>query len=220
MPDFQILCANDQLIQRLVPHYAEIVSLMVRLLPSDKPAPKVLDLGSGSGRISEAMSKRFPEIELTLLDATAETLDLAGERLAGTSTTFVHGDFTTADLGTGYDAIVAGLTLHHLDDTAKQGMLGRLWNALSGNGTLIISDIVRGSTDAWNHRYEAMWLEHIADLPAQQHDNVLQHYREQDHPTRVEDQLGWLEAAGFTQVACHWRHLNFAVWTGQKQMQP
>lgn len=216
MTGFSILCPNDELILRLIPHYADMVDVMVRLLPSAPEPRKILDLGAGPGRISEVIHKRMPTARLTLLDSNEDVLAIAGRRLANAAPAIVVGDFTTVDLGSGYDAIVAGLTLHHLTDSGKQGMTTRLWDALADDGLLVVSDIVRGSTPSWDQRYEEMWLDHIADLPPKQLENVLRHYREHDRPATVEDQLRWLEEAGFTEVACHWRHLNFAVFSGQK----
>ncbi|MBT3345374.1 MAG: methyltransferase domain-containing protein [Gemmatimonadetes bacterium] len=216
MPNFSVLCPNDELIQKLIPHYAEIVDLMVEFLAREKDPVHVLDLGAGPGRISEVIHKRYPDTQLTLLDSNEDILTVARKRLGATMPRFIVGDFTTADLGHGYDAIAAGLTLHHLDETGKQAMTARLWDALSPGGRLVISDLVRGATPAWDQQYEQMWLDHISGVPAQQHENVFRHYRDHDRPSTVEDQLRWLQEAGFTEVACHWRHLNFAIFSGQK----
>ena len=92
----------------------------------------------------------------------------------------------------------------------------RLWDALSPGGLLVISDLIRGETPTWDKYYEQMWLEHISSVPAQQHENVLRHYRDHDRPSTLQDQLHWLQEAGFTEVACHLRYLNFALFSGIK----
>lgn len=215
MANFSVLCPGDELIQRLVPNYSQIVDLMVQLLAAMGGPRSVLDLGAGPGRVAEAIHRRFSQARLTLLDASPDVLEIARRRLPAADATFVVGDYTRADLGRDYDAIAAGLTLHHLDDDGKRAMAGRLYDALADGGVLVVSDIVRGSTPAWDRWYEAMWLDHIADV-AQEDEYVLQHYREHDHPATVEDQLRWLQQAGFAEVACHWRHLNFAVYSGRR----
>ena len=43
-----------------------------------------------------------------------------------------------------------------------------------------------------------------------------QKYLEQDIPDSAEDQMEWLQEAGFNQVDCYWRYLNFAVFGGRK----
>jgi tRNA (cmo5U34)-methyltransferase len=41
-------------------------------------------------------------------------------------------------------------------------------------------------------------------------------YLEEDRPGSVEDQTQWLAEAGFEDVGCHWRYLNFAIIGGRK----
>ncbi len=38
----------------------------------------------------------------------------------------------------------------------------------------------------------------------------------EDTPASVEDQAAWLEEAGFADVGCHWRYMNFAIFGGRK----
>ncbi len=216
MTNFSILCPNDELIQRVVPYYAQMVDLMVRILSSGPQPETILDLGAGPGRISEVILKSLPDATLTLLDASEGILKIAEKRLAAANPALIVGDFTEADLGGPYDAIVAGLTLHHLSDDEKQQMIHRLREVLAPGGLLVVSDIVLGSTPAWDHYYEQVWLDHISDLPSEQHANVARHYHEEDHPARLEDQLQWLQDDDFEEVACHWRNLNFAVFSGRK----
>ncbi len=218
MANFTVLCPNDELIQRLIPHYDEIVDLMVQLLPATLSPAKVLDLGAGPGRISEVLHKSFPDARLTLLDASDDVLAIARRRLSMMEPSFIVGDFTTVDLGDGYGVVIAGLTLHHLDDEGKRAMAVRLWDVLADGGVLVVSDIVRGSTPEWDRRYEQMWFDHISGLPSKQHGNVMRHYQEHDRPAALEDQLRWLQEAGFNEVACHWRYLNFAIWSGRKPL--
>jgi hypothetical protein len=41
-------------------------------------------------------------------------------------------------------------------------------------------------------------------------------YLEEDIPSSVEEQTKWLTEAGFSEVGCHWRYLNFAIFGGMK----
>ncbi|MEW6753097.1 MAG: hypothetical protein AB1505_19280 [Candidatus Latescibacterota bacterium] len=42
------------------------------------------------------------------------------------------------------------------------------------------------------------------------------HCAEADRPASVEEQMAWLAQAGFVEVACHWRQINFAVFSGSR----
>ena len=120
------------------------------------------------------------------------------------------------DLGTGYDAIVAGLTLHHLDDDGKQKMVGRLRDALCRGGLLVVCDVVSGTTPEWDERYEDLWFSRLEELIPEDSEYIKQHYLDEDRPASVEDNLQWLREAGLDDVACHWRYFNFAIWSGKK----
>ena len=217
MAEFAILNEGDELINRVVPDYSIILDTIVLLLPAPNGGNlKILDLGAGSGRISEVIHRELPAADLTLLDISDEMLAVAKRRLDDVRAAFVTGDYTSAELETGFDVIVASLTLHHLPDPQKRDVFVRLYSALADGGSLVISDIVLGSTPYWSDSYEELWLEAIQNVPEEQRTHILKHYREHDIPASVADQLAWLSDVGFIDVACHWRRLNFAVYGGRK----
>jgi len=216
MANYAILTPGDQIIEIIVPHYSETLDLMVSILGATGSPETVLDLGAGPGRISEVLHHSFPNAKLTLLDLYSEILEVARKRLVNVDASYIVGDYTTVELGNGYDAIVAWITLHHLCDDDKWKISVRLKDALREGGMLIICDIVSASTTSWDNRYEALWLHRLEQLSSGDCKYITQHYREEDHPATVEDNLQWLREAGFVEVACHWRYLNFAIWSGTK----
>ena len=204
MAEFAILNEGDELINRVVPDYSIILDTIVLLLPAPNGGNlKILDLGAGSGRISEVIHRKLSAADLTLLDISDEMLAVAKRRLDdNVRAAFVTGDYTSVELGTGFDVIVASLTLHHLPDSQKRDVFVRLYSALADGGSLVISDIVLGSTPYWSDSYEELWLEAIQNVPEEQRTHILQHYREHDIPASVADQLAWLSDVGFIDVAC------------------
>jgi tRNA (cmo5U34)-methyltransferase len=216
MANYTVLAPGDKIIETVIPHYSETLDLMVSLLDAAESPGTVLDLGAGPGRISEVLHHSFPSAKLTLLDQYSDILEVARQRLANVSASYIVGDYTAVELGTGYDAIVAWITLHHLCDEDKRKMSIRLKDALCEGGMLLVCDIVSASTTAWDNRYEALWLQSLEQLPSDDYQYIKQHYREADHPATVEDNLQWLREAGLVEVACHWRYLNFAIWSGSK----
>jgi tRNA (cmo5U34)-methyltransferase len=214
--NYSVLVPGDQVIETAVPQYSETLDLMISILSTAGSPDTVLDLGAGPGRISEVLHHSFPNAKLTLLDLSGDILEVARKRLADVNASYIVGDYTIAELGTGYRAIVAWITLHHLCDEDKRKMSVRLKDALCTGGMLVVCDIVRASTTAWDNRYEALWLGNLEQLPPNDLSYITQHYREADHPATVEDNLQWLREAGFVEVACHWCHLNFAIWSGTK----
>src|SRR5689334_19055201 len=103
----------DREIRRLVPHYDELVAEgMVLLRGLVAPDARVLDLGSGTGRLAAAVLEGVPGATVVLLDVDAKMLDQARLRLASAAdrVTFAHASFF--DPLPRCDAVVACLSLH------------------------------------------------------------------------------------------------------------
>ena len=71
----------DAAILRCVPRYKEMLWAILRYLPDDLAPSRVLDLGVGSGNLSEVILERYPEAKVTGLDLSNEMLGLAAQRL-------------------------------------------------------------------------------------------------------------------------------------------
>ena len=82
-------------------------------------------------------------------------------------------------------------------------------------GILLIRDIVTAATPRLTEQYEQLWRQY---MKANREDDAawFQKYLEEDIPSSVEEQTRWLSEAGFADTACHWRHLNFAIFGGVK----
>ena len=88
------------------------------------PDATVLDVGCGTGRVTE---------ELLALDASAETVTLARERLGRRAEVRVQ-DVLELDLAQQLDAVVSTATLHWVTDHDR--LWGRLASALRPGGKL------------------------------------------------------------------------------------
>ncbi|MCW5575811.1 MAG: peptide chain release factor N(5)-glutamine methyltransferase [Burkholderiales bacterium] len=86
-----------------------LVELALRRLPAGA-AQRVLDLGAGSGCIGVTIAAERPQARVTLVDASAEALDVAranAARWAPANTALRHGDWYSPVVGECYDLIVA-----------------------------------------------------------------------------------------------------------------
>ena len=109
--------AYDVEIRRFVPHYEAMLDALVEALGDLFPegaAPRVLDVGTGTGALAGRIAARLPAATLTLLDADLDMLPLAAERLAEARgrVSLVRGSFF--DPLPPCDAAVASLALHHV----------------------------------------------------------------------------------------------------------
>jgi SAM-dependent methyltransferase len=82
-------------------------------------APRVLDVGGGSGRIGEPILEQGASHYVDV-DLSSTMLDLARERLArfGDKVELIQGDFLTTDLGGPFDVVVALGYFDYIRDAA------------------------------------------------------------------------------------------------------
>lgn len=205
----------EDYIARIVPSYHEVNALMVDLVPFTREAPlHALDVGAGTGVLADLLLAAFPRMALVALDMSEPMLAQCAKRL-GARATIREGRFPGADIGTGYDLVVSSLALHHLSHADKRAGFRRLFAALRPGGAFLLRDVVAAPAPALEPVYQALWREFVR---SQGYDDLswFAAHLEEDNPARVEDQLAWLEDAGFTEPACHWRHLNVALMGARK----
>lgn len=208
----------DGLIPRLIPRYREQHDLILQLIPFETNAHiKVLDLGAGTGILSALILQAFPQANVLAFDIAEKMLKVCQTNLSAYQErlTLQQGNFAEDNFGNGYDLVVSGLAIHHLDSAGKQTLFKKLFQSMNSGGILLIRDIVTAATPRLTEQYEQLWRQYIK---ASGEDDAawFQKYLEEDIPSSVEEQTRWLSKAGFADTACHWRHLNFAIFGGVK----
>lgn len=119
---------------------ADEVAKKIRL-PDDSCS--LLDIGGGHGWYSAQLCRRNPRLTATVLDLPGSAA--IGREIittAGMADRVVHrdGDATTADLGSGHDAVLCFNLLHHLSTDQSVALFGRIHDALRPGGTLAVMD--------------------------------------------------------------------------------
>ena len=208
----------DGLIPRLIPRYREQHDLILQLIPFETNAHiKVLDLGAGTGILSALILQAFPQANILAFDIAEKMLKVCQTNLSPYQErlTLQQGNFAEDDFGNGYDLVVSGLAIHHLDSAGKQTLFKKLFQSMNSGGILLIRDIVTAATPRLTEQYEQLWRQY---MKANREDDAawFQKYLEEDIPSSVEEQTRLLSEAGFADTACHWRHLNFAIFGGVK----
>ncbi|MEG3940717.1 methyltransferase domain-containing protein [Microcoleus sp. S36b_A3] len=206
----------DSLIPRLIPHYREQHDLILQLIPFETNANiQILDLGAGTGILSALIMQAFPQAKVLAFDMAENMLKICQTNLSafGKRLRLQQGNFAEADFGSGYDLVVSGLAIHHLDSAGKQQLFHQLFQSMNPEGILLIRDIVTGATPKLTEQYEKLWRQY---MKASGEDDAawFQNYLKEDIPSSVEEQTKWLAEAGFADAACHWRYLNFAIFGG------
>lgn len=194
--------------------YGTAATLVEMTIPE---GARILDLGCGTGILSEFILSRSPSAEMTLLDQSAEMLDVAQARLQKYSITAVQGSFDEALPAGPFDAIISSLAIHHLSDEKKARLFHRVSEALVSDGIFINADQVAGPTPWHTDVYRAMHEEQARELGT---DDVewtaaLQRMSIDQYAT-IDWHLARFVEAGLSRCDTFFRRFGFAVMAGWK----
>ncbi len=129
-------------------------------------------------------------------------LSYAHQRFAGDRRVDVrewHLDDPLTTLGS-FDVVVAGLSIHHVDDRRKRVLFGEICRQLTDGGVFANLEVVASATPELHRQF--------LDLIGRPDDDP------EDHLAAVDDQLQWMSEAGLAQVDCLWRWRGFALLVG------
>lgn len=202
----------DALRRRLVPSLDEFYDAAVRALSlASRPLRRVLDVGAGTGLLSERVARALPDAELTLLDGSPAMLATARARL-GAGPVHLHQDFAD-DLPAGpWDAIVSALAIHHVEDEHKRRLFAQVHERMAPGGVFVNAEQVAGPTPHLDAVYADWHRTRCAELGTTAEEWAAAEQRMGfDHLAPLESQLHWLRDAGFEQVDCLFKQYGFAV---------
>jgi SAM-dependent methyltransferase len=177
------------------------------LLEVIEPATRrVLDLGTGDGRVLALIAEKLPAIEGVGIDSSELMLSAAAERFAGDARfTLREHDLARPlpDLGA-FDAVVSCMAIHHLEHERKRSLYAEAREALAPGGTFANLEHVASPT-------RQMHLDFFAAI-----EEPLECEDPSDRLLDVETQLGWLRELGFAEVDCLWKWRELALLIGQR----
>lgn len=185
-----------------IPHRVEGESTLLEFVPAQPK--RVLDLGTGAGRLLALLKAARPGAQFVALDFSPTMLD-ALKKQFGTDTAvtiIAHNlDLPLPSMGS-FDAIVSSFAIHHVSHERKRALYREIFTALTPGGTFCN-------------------LEHVDSPTAHLHAEFLRAIsNEQEDPSNklldVETQLGWLREIGFVDVDCHWKWRELALLVGSK----
>ena len=207
----------EELMARLVPGYRQQNEVIGALLADDERTYRILDLGCGNGVLSEMVLEKLPGSYVVSFDLTNNMLEACGKKLARYTGRFElkQGDFRTEPIGSGYDIVIAGLSLHHLTWQERESFYKEIYSSLNNGGMFISRDIIIDEDETVRQWHISLWKLHMESMGEDPEFWYSKHL-EKDHPVTLADHFAWLERAGFSRTACHWRLFNFAITSAEK----
>jgi tRNA (cmo5U34)-methyltransferase len=219
-----------------VPRRGEMVASLIAAVPFAANEPlKILELGSGDGRLAEALLTVFPAATLTALDGSESMRLAATKRLAlfGDRARVAAFDLAALDWWDrmfGVDVIVSSLCLHHLNDAKKQYLYKAAAERLSPRGALLIADLIEPqhpaaralAADQWDahakRQADAAGTPQLYQRFLDERWNQFRYPDATDQPSALFHHLIWLRHAGFAAVDCCWLNAGHAVFGAFKQV--
>ncbi|MDE0679315.1 MAG: methyltransferase domain-containing protein [Gammaproteobacteria bacterium] len=207
----------DRTIRTWIPGYEQALKRAAGEVARVQPR-RVLDLGAGTGALSEAILKQSATATVELLDLDEEMLAQARVRLKsfGERARFRRQSFL--DPLPECDAVAASLALHHVPAmTEKKQLYRRILEALVPGGLLVNADVTMPAGEPRRSEDYAKWAAHLVSCGIGKH-RAYEHFREwagEDTYFPLEMELEAMTEAGFD-AACAWRDIPNTLIIGRK----
>ncbi|GGH09270.1 class I SAM-dependent methyltransferase [Paenibacillus segetis] len=213
--------AQDYDLQRrqLIPCFDDFYSMATSAVHTEQKAPRILDLGAGTGLFSSFVRLKYPDALLTLMDLSEEMLKGARYRFRDDPLVqYITADFAAYDFGEQrYDAVISSLAIHHLSHQDKRTLFRNVFNLLPEGGIFINADQASGSSPYFDLYYKEQWEDTIRrnGLTNEVIESAIER-RKLDRNASVNDQIKWLSEAGFTASDCIYKYHEFALFYSRK----
>ena len=96
----------------LIPCFDDFYGIAIDCIDFKGDNPKVLDLGAGTGILSQFLLEKYPNAEIVLIDLAEEMLKEAEKRFEGNDNiSFICDDYITHEFNTKFDIIISSLSI-------------------------------------------------------------------------------------------------------------
>jgi trans-aconitate 2-methyltransferase len=223
----------DSSIRQLLPYYDEMLGAIARCLPTD--ASRILELGCGTGELSLKVMECCPSAQLVGIDYSPRMITFVRSKIE--SAGYAHrwrgvemdfGEWANnqgSEAGTGFDAVVSSLAIHHLSDEMKLKLFGQICQTLNPGGIFWNADPVLPESPQLSEFYQKAreeWCNShgttLEDVRSKMGRSETHGYSNHDQLATLDAHLQMLKTAGFESVAVPWKYYGLAVFGGWVDM--
>lgn len=202
-----------------IPCFDDFYGMAIESLTLTISEPFILDIGAGTGLLTEMVLRKYPFAHVELIDISSDMLQVAEQRLRTYPNVIITNSYIN-DIQINrnrHDAIVSSLAIHHLTDEDKIKLYHKIYHSLKRNGLFIHAEQVLASNEHLQRVYHNTWLEKIthSGLSEEAIKQGLERVK-LDKRTPLETQLNWLKEIGFSNVDCLYKYYDFVVMKAEK----
>jgi tRNA (cmo5U34)-methyltransferase len=156
-------------------------------------AKSVLELGTGTGETARRVLDRHPDAQLVGIDASPGMVDVARDSLPSDRVELLVSRLEDPLPEGPFDLVVSALAVHHLEGGGKADLFRRIASRLDPAGRFVLADVV----EPVDPSYVVTAID-----------------PEIDHPSKLDEQLAWLDVAGLLPEVT-WTHRDLVVIVGR-----
>lgn len=206
----------DRTIREFIPDYDEMLDRAARAVVAAAARGVALDLGAGTGALSERVLELAEQVTVELVDVDPEMLKQARERLKRFGSRARYRVASFHDRLPQADAVMASLALHHVPGLDEKTSLYRqIARGLRPGGVLVNADVTMPDEPAERAARYERWAAHLM-RSGMDRAAAFRHFEDwsgEDHYFSLEGELAAMAAAGFEPEAI-WVSLPAAVLVG------
>jgi tRNA (cmo5U34)-methyltransferase len=161
------------MMREAVPGYDSLEEATVAATGTD--ATTILELGTGTGETARGVLEKHPDAHITSIDASPGMVRVARENLPSDRADVILGRLEDPLPQGPFDLVVSALAVHHLEGEGKADLFRRVAAVLTPGGHFVLADVVEPVDPSYV-------VTHIDP--------------EVDHPSTLDENIAWLEAAG------------------------
>jgi tRNA (cmo5U34)-methyltransferase len=185
-----------------IPYRADGEATLLDEVPKD--SRRILDLGSGDGRLLSLLLLHCASATGVALDFSPAMLERLREKFGSDNRVRVveHDlDRPLPELGI-FDVVASSFAIHHLTHARKRELYTEIWNRLRPSGVFCNLEHVASPSDRIHQRF----LDALGITDEDPSNKLLD----------VGTQLQWLREIGFQDVDCFWKWRELALLVGKR----